>query len=327
MASSGDLLADRRYSYAEAAFEENDFVPAADLARQALELAPGFAAAWFLLGKALSGQAAKDQDVEARGDAVAAFKQALALQPDDELGAGIRLAALGAADPEHAMSAAYVRALFDEYAIRFDRHLRASLAYRAPELLHDAVRRACSVRLRPFRFGDVNDLGCGTGLAGEAFRPQSRRLTGVDLSPAMVKRAEGKRLYDELAVGPLLPWLEARPLAGADLVLAADVFVYVADLEPVFGAATRALRPDGLFAFTVQTHGREGVLLGEDGRYAHGEGYLRDLAAARGFAVVLLEDAVTRRDRGADVPGLVLVLSPSPGKAPRSHGRLDRASA
>ena len=311
MGSSGDLLADRRYAYAEAAFEDGDFAASADLARQTLELVPAFAPGWFLLGKSLEAQASHGEGPGLRAEAVAAFQHTLALAPDDKLGAGIRLAALGAADPARAMSEAYVRALFDEYAIRFDRHLRASLAYRGPELLHDAVRRACSLRLRPFRFGEALDLGCGTGLAGAAFRPECRRLAGIDLSPAMVKRAEAKRLYDELAVGDLVAWLQGRAPASADLILAADVFVYLADLEPVLDAAWRALLPDGLFAFTVQAHAGEGVVLGEDGRYAHGEPYLRDLAAARGFRPpVLVERVVTRQDRGIDVPGLLFVLAP-----------------
>ena len=304
MASSGNLLADRRYAYAEAAFAEDDVVAAADLARQVLELAPDFAPGWFLLGKSL------EADGPDRDGAVAAFRRVLVLDPPDRLGAGVRLALLGVGEPETAMSAGYVRELFDDYAGRFDRHLRQGLGYRAPELLRDAVRRACSRRLRPFRFDAALDLGCGTGLAAEAFHDVAGRIAGVDLSPAMLRKAEGKRLYGELATGDLLAWLEGRAAGSADLVLAADVFVYVADLTPVFAAAARALRPGGMFAFTVQAGGGDAVRLGEDGRFAHGESYLRHVAAGTGLAVLLIEGVSTRRDRGADVPGLVAVLEP-----------------
>jgi predicted TPR repeat methyltransferase len=302
MASSGDLLADRRYAWAEAALKEGDAAAAADLARQALEIAPGFAAGWFLLGQA-------EQALEHREAAQAAFAEALRLDPEDSLGAGLRLAQLGAGEPDRAMSPAYVRQLFDDYAIRFDRHLVKSLNYRAPALLHDSVRRTCSKRLRPFRFNEALDLGCGTGLAGEAFRAECGRLAGIDLSPEMVRRAEAKRIYDELAVGDGAAWLAMRNDASADLVLAADVFVYIADLAPIFAGVARVLRPAGLFAFTVQAHAGEGVALGEDARYAHGEPYLRELAARSGLAVALLETVSTRHDRGADVPGLILVLA------------------
>lgn len=305
MPSSGDLLADRRYAYAKSALDEEDWVAAADLARQALELAPVFAAAWFLLGEAFERLGGE----EARRDAVAAYSAALLHDPDDALGAGLRLALMAKAEPNAAMSPAYVRSLFDEYAIRFDRHLRGSLAYRAPELLHDAVRRACSLLLREFRFKEALDLGCGTGLAGELFRPECRTLAGTDLSSAMVRKAEAKRLYDELACGDLVDWLQAREQGRADLVLAADVFVYLADLAPVFAATARSLRPGGLFAFTVQRHDGDGVLLGADQRFAHGEAYLRSLATSASLDPVILDTAATRQERGKDVPGLLLVLS------------------
>lgn len=310
---SGDLLADRRYAYAEAAFREGEFEAAADLARQALELAPGFAAAQFLLGQACAAQYEVREDAPdapaLHQEATRAFERALAADPEDRLGAGLRLARLSVGDPLRAMTPGYVRALFDDYAIRFDRHLVRSLKYRGPDLLHAAARRACSLRMRPFRFDVALDLGCGTGLAGEVFRPACGRLQGVDLSPAMVERARRKAIYDRLDTGDLAAWLDARPPATADLVLAADVLVYLGDLAPVFGAAARALRPEGLFCFTVQAHDGAGTVLGEDLRYAHAGQDLRHLAAASGFAVASLESVSTREDRGVPVPGLLAVLA------------------
>jgi SAM-dependent methyltransferase len=45
--------------------------------------------------------------------------------------------------------------------------------------------------------------------------------------------------------------------AQYDLALAADVFVYVNDLAPVFAEVARVLRPGGILAFTVETHANE----------------------------------------------------------------------
>src|SRR5581483_7481973 len=95
----------------------------------------------------------------------------------------------------------------------------------------------------------ILDLGCGTGLAGQVFAPLASRLDGVDLSPAMIAKAEARGLYDHLAVADLETGLaqpQAFGLAPAyDLILAADTLVYLGDLRGVFRAAAARLAPDG----------------------------------------------------------------------------------
>jgi predicted TPR repeat methyltransferase len=201
-----------------------------------------------------------------------------------------------------------VRALFDDYAPKFDRHLTRSLAYRGPELLADAIRRACSRRLREHRFGLALDLGCGTGLMAQALEGACASMEGVDLSPRMLDKAARTKLYDTLHEGGLVSFLAGRPPAEADLVVAADVFVYMAALDGAFREAHRVLKREGLFAFTVQAHEGEGFALGADARYAHGEAYLRELAETVGFTVAIFERVSTREDRGVPVPGFLAVL-------------------
>src|SRR6185437_5563633 len=48
--SSGDIIADRRYKWAIDQAARGDFVAAADILAQTVELAPDFATAWFALG-------------------------------------------------------------------------------------------------------------------------------------------------------------------------------------------------------------------------------------------------------------------------------------
>jgi predicted TPR repeat methyltransferase len=299
--STGDFRADRRYEYARAAFDERDFEAAADLARQVLELAPDFAAAHAMLGRSLA-------ELGAGEEAVDALRQALALEPEDALGVRLDLARLGALPLDEAMTEAYVRALFDDYAPKFDRHLTRSLAYRGPDLIADALRRACSKRLRDFRFGLALDLGCGTGLMAQALEGLCSALEGVDLSPGMLEKAQRTKLYDALHEGELVAFLSGRAAAEADLVVAADVFVYMAALDAVFGEAHRVLKREGLFAFTVQAHEGAGFMLGKDARYAHSETYLHDLAERVGLTVVIFERVSTREDRGVPVPGFLCVL-------------------
>lgn len=299
--STGDVIADRRYAYASAAFDEGDFEAAADLARQVLELAPDFAPARALLGRAVA-------ELGLREEAVRAFQRALELEPEDVLGVRLDLAQLGALPQEVAITPTYVRALFDDYAPKFDRHLTKSLGYRGPDVMADALRRACSKTCRDFRFGVALDLGCGTGLMGRAIADVCGSLVGVDLSPRMLAKAAKTELYTELQEGELVSFLKTRADGEADLVVAADVFVYMASLEETFREAYRVLRREGLFAFTVQAHEGDGFVLGADARYAHSETYLRRLASENGFAVVVFENVSAREDRGVPVPGFLAVL-------------------
>jgi predicted TPR repeat methyltransferase len=301
LVSSGDLIADRRYGFGRDLASRGDLSAAADLFAQAVEAAPGFAAAWFALGEAR----AKLGD---GAGAAAAFREALRFDPQDCHGAALHLARLGAADPATAMSPSYVRAVFDQYAPRFDNALVEGLTYRGPERLLDAVGRARAL-LPDAGFDTMLDLGCGTGLAGAAFRTQARHPTGVDLSPGMIAQARAKDIYDRLETGELAEFLAAERAIGRryDLAVAADVFVYLFDLAPVVRAVADVLSPDGLFAFTVETHEGDGVELGEKLRYRHGAAHVRGAVATGGLQLLELAPVATRIESGHAVPGLVVV--------------------
>ena len=291
--TSGDLIADRRYEMARAYAAEGDLAAAADLYAQAVELAPAFASAWFALGEAR----------EALGDreaARAAFERAVGADPDDRHGAALRLARLGGADPATQALHGYVRTLFDQYAPRFDRAL-ADLSYAAPALLRDAVAKHGG------RFGTMLDLGCGTGLAGAAFRSHVDWLVGVDLSSKMIEEARRKGLYDELTVGDIAPFLRQQPEHGAHLVIAADVFAYIADIADVCAGVARVLAPGGLFGFTVETHKGEGAIVGPKMRYAHSPDFVREAILKAGLILVEVTRASSRTENRIPVPGLLVL--------------------
>ena len=300
--SSGDLIADRRYKWAIDQAARGDFVAAADILAQTIEIAPAFATAWFALG------AIRDRLGDRTG-AIAAFEKARDADPDDYHGARLQLARLGSGDTTPAMSEAYVRRMFDQYAGRFDTALTVRLAYRGPAVLREAVEQAALSVVRPPRFARMLDLGCGTGLAGAAFAPLADRLVGVDLSPAMVAQAEAKRLYDRLVTGDLTAFLKGEwdSRETYDLVVAADVFVYVSDLTPVLAAAARILAPGGLLAFTVETHAGDGVTLLQTLRYAHGEPYIRRTLGNAGLAAASIAKAAVRSEKGVPVDSLVVI--------------------
>jgi predicted TPR repeat methyltransferase len=298
---SGNLLADRRFEWARDLAAKGDLAGAADLLMQALELAPRYAAAWFALGELR-------EKLGDRDGAIAAFAQARAADPQDRHGARLHLIRLGA-QPAAAMPDAYVRSLFDGYAPGFDQALTQGLGYRAPELLLRAVQAACAgARMK---FGSVLDLGCGTGLAGAAFRPTCDWLVGVDLSPAMLAQARAKGLYDRLAEGDVAAFLasEAAAKARYHLIVAADVFMYLDALTPVLTAAAQVLAPSATIAFSVETHDGDGVILRETRRYTHGAAHVRTALAGAGLKLDSLENAATRTEKNVPVPGLIVVAN------------------
>jgi predicted TPR repeat methyltransferase len=320
--ASGDLIAERRFAYAKAAAEDGDLRAAAELFEQALERAPVWAAAWFALGE--TRETLGELDAAAR-----AFRMSLAADPADAQGAMARLALIGRESAPTALPQAYVARLFDDYAARFDAHLSKNLYYRAPALIADALDKAAPGR----RFASGLDLGCGTGLMGKALRGRADRLTGVDLSPAMIAKASEPGLYDTLAVDEAAAFLQRSAQGAFDLIVAADSLVYIGDLAPVFAAVATALAADGLFAFSVETFEGEGYRLQKTMRFAHDQGYVEATAREAGLRPLILQSASTRREAGADVPGLICMFERderqvgawalrTAAKDPRSRGTL-----
>jgi len=200
--------------------------------------------------------------------------------------------------------AALVAELFDSYAPKFEEHLVAKLAYRVPADLAALVVAAGHL---PAAAWTVLDLGCGTGLAGLAFRAHARRLIGSDLSPRMIDHARARGIYDELHVEDLIATL-GRAHADVDLIVAADVFIYVGALEAAFAAAAAALHPGGVLAYSTERSPGDDVALLPSLRYAHADAYLARLAGAHGFTVVRAEPSILRVDHGDPIAGTLHVL-------------------
>ena len=142
--------------------------------------------------------------------------------------------------------ASYVRYLFDDFSADYDRHMLSRLRYRAPSALRGLFNLIGGGQTAMA----VLDLGCGTGLAGMAFKDLAAHLTGIDLSPRMIETARNRGIYDALFIGDI----EHTPFdEGAfDLLLAADTLVYLGDLSTVLDEARRLLKPQGRFLFSVE---------------------------------------------------------------------------
>jgi predicted TPR repeat methyltransferase len=273
-----------------------DNTGAAESYARALEHAPEFAQAHKNLAAALHLLGRRDE-------AVAHYREALRLDPDYEE-AAYELAALEG-DARAAPPSAYVAGVFDQYAHEYDAHMTGVLGYTVPQQL----RAALQPRL-PEQPLDILDLGCGTGLGGAVLKDRARWLVGVDLAPKMIAKARERGIYDELVAGDVVAAIHAMT-RRFDLIVAADVFVYLGDLESVFAGARRLLRDDGLFAFSVERGAGDAFILRDAGRYAHGPDYIRALAAQHRFGIVTEQPTVLRKDFGRDIDGTLYVLAPT----------------
>ena len=262
-----------------------------------LEIDPALGAAWSHRGGIL-------RELNRLDEAAECFRQALAHGADAELNA-YYLAAVGARGSPATAPRQYVQALFDDYAGQFDAHLVGVLKYQAHEVL---VRHLAALGRGPF--ASALDLGCGTGLCGPLVKPMVARLAGVDLSAGMLDKARALGVYDSLVQADIVEHLRSTDRRH-DLVLAADVFIYVGDLAPVFDALDHVIEPGGVFCFSAEraSPACEGFELLASLRYAHSETYVRTLAARHGCEVVKIVPESIRKDERGTIDGLFVYLA------------------
>ena len=281
--------------------------------KKAMELGFEGVQAPFNLGLLYMDQGRQD-------DALAVLRRVAEIDPDLPE-AGFLLAALSGEHREHAPPE-YIVGLFDSYAGHFDEHLLEELEYRIPALsralvdreLGEQVARA-SAQTGGWR---VVDIGCGTGLVGAGFRDMARYLAGCDLSPRMVAMAGERGVYDDLAVEDLHGYLARQGEGGAgegvelaDLIVAADVFIYVGALEETARSMAAALRPGGYALFSIEMAsadvGSAGFELRTSGRFAHSPEYIREMAGGHGFEIAAVEETTIRREAQEAIPGQLVL--------------------
>jgi len=213
-------------------------------------------------------------------------------------------AALSGKHYSAASNQSHVAAMFDKHADAFDLHLHHALKYRIPQQIHEAVCHLCPTASHDL---DILDLGCGTGLCGVHFRPMALSLAGIDLSSGMLEKARQRGIYDNLIQSELNRYLVSTG-DQYDLIIAADVFIYVGDLESAFLNTARVLRAGGLFAFSVESIAGTSFKLRTSGRYAHSSRYIQDLAATHDLEVLEMLETIIRQECFQPVPGHIFVM-------------------
>jgi len=274
--------------------------------RRVLVFKPDYAEAHKNLGNVFQEQGQLDKAVES-------YHQTIKLDPKNESAAHL-IAALTAKTPERAPSQ-YIEKLFDGYANKFDTHLVQDLEYRIPSELVALLKQAIEL---PCREWNVLDLGCGTGLVGLEISPHARQLVGVDLSTKMLARAHTRDVYHRLVHSDLLPMMRGEGTSSYDVIIAADVFVYLGRLDEIVAEAKRLFRAGGYFMFSVEAldalpggitdlKSKLGYKLNPSGRYAHSASYLEELASANGFSLLSMISTPVRLEDGLPIPAWAAV--------------------
>ena len=236
-------------------------------------------------------------------EAVHIFDEWLEEEPADPIALHMRAACTGRNVPARA-SDGFVERTFDSFAASFESKLE-KLSYRAPALVAAMLETSTFSRSKNI---DVLDAGCGTGLCGPLIAPYARTLVGVDLSEGMIARAKEKDVYDALIKSELTGYLRKNSNAF-DVIVAADTLVYFGDLEAVTCAAAGALRPNGIFVFTLEEAVEDEPAVGHHlefhGRYTHSRRHVERVLAAAGLCSEIVH-AELRTEAGAPVAGLVV---------------------
>ena len=280
-----------------ATLRNQDRVLAAFICQQrAAELAGDDPDQWYALGELA-------HIIGHRETARAAYEKYQQAHPDD-VEIGHLLTALRDEPPPSRASNAYIENLYSHFATFYDENLCDDLDYRAPQWLLQAI----SDPLKGHHDLQVLDLGCGTGLFGKTIRPIARRLTGIDLSSAMVERCKNSGVYDRLETAEITAWLSRESADRYDLITICDTLIYFGDLRQVIPQAMGLLSDGGILGFTVEAGETYPHRLSDSGRFTHHRDHLTEVARECDATILSLTSQILRYEYGQPVTGWVAVL-------------------
>lgn len=140
------------------------------------------------------------------------------------------------------------RALYGDWSDSYDSEV-AETGYATPERCARALADCVDDPAAP-----LLDIGCGTGLSGQAFRAAGfTAIDGSDFSPEMLEKARAKRVYRALIPADLN---DPLPFAPGRYANAAAVGVFSPAHAPpeTIDAVMRLLPPGGCFVFSLNDH-------------------------------------------------------------------------
>lgn len=184
----------------------------------------------------------------------------------------------------------YNRLLFDGFAESYEQTLQ-NIGYAVVNKIAE---------IAPNLTGKILDLGCGTGLAGAKLKVSANTFYGIDLSAAMLEKAQAKNVYQTLEQADALTYLQQHKNEFS-AIIAADVFCYFGDLQPLLNAANPA---PIIFSIEIDLQA-ENYKIQPNGRYKHNPQYVENLLKQTGYTAVKSYPLVLRKENGLNVEGLI----------------------
>ena len=281
------------YSLGNVYKDQAKYTDAIECLKKAFEYDPSKAEALFSLGTIYVEQGNTDE-------AIVCLKKSIEVDPAIKSRAEYFLSPL----IQSTIESEHVKELHDKHSAYFDEHLTKGLGYKIPKELYEVY---VSHTGNDSQLLDILDLGCGTGLCGIEFEKLSGNLIGVDISPGMIEKARLIDKYDGLITDEINHYLVDLN-AQFDLILSADVFIYMGGLEKVIPECARLLKENGIMVFSVESTEGEGYRLRVSGRYAHSEKYIKALADKANMSIKISKPVVIRKEHGIDINGMIFLL-------------------
>lgn len=197
----------------------------------------------------------------------------------------------------------YIKEIFDNYSARYENSLVSELEYKVPINLRLLFNDTYEVQNHSLL---GLDLGCGTGLAGEAFAELCQTLTGVDISPKMTDIASTKKIYSSLQVAEIQDYLVSCSKYFT-LILATDVLGYVGKLEEIFMGLNTIACPGAFFCFSIEKSENIDYLLRPSGRFAHSFKYIEKICAQTGWKLKNYSTTNLRREKDQWIDGILFL--------------------
>lgn len=200
----------------------------------------------------------------------------------------------------------YVQSVFDNYSDNYEQSLVNELNYSVPTKLRE-IFGVTFPQIKQIQ--NCLDLGCGSGLAAVEFVDICDSFLGVDLSEKMLQLAAKKDIYKSLIATDIESFLNQNE-EMFDLILAADVFTYVGELQAIFEKLTVCATDSCVFSFSTELlKSRETFKLQKSGRFAYSKGYINKTAQNTGWQVVNTKATGLRKERGQWIDGIIYYLT------------------